>query len=142
MGGLNGPFIYFAEGGGMRGLISRMVVLVLPLLAGGCVETAATVVGAGVATIPLIGRTPPDAVISLVTGRDCSVVRLDAGKGYCAPVEPKPTEPVVCTRSLGVVDCWSNPKDLGVPITEVADGPRVLTPAQEARRMRWWPGFQ
>jgi len=119
-----------------------MVVLAVPLLAGGCMETAALVAGASVATVPLVGRTLPDVVVSVATGKDCSLVRLDAGRSYCAPEEAKPAEPLVCTRSLGVVDCWHNPKDLGVSYTEVADGKRALTPAQEARRTRWWPGFE
>jgi len=113
-------------------------LLILPLLAGGCVETAATVAGASLAAVPLIGRTLPDVVVSALTGQDCSLVRLDAGKDYCAPEEALPTTPLVCTRSLGIVDCWHNPKDLGAPYTEVADGPRSLTPAQEAHRTRSW----
>lgn len=108
--------------------------VILPLLLCGCLETAA-LVGAG--AIPVIGRSLPDAVVSTLSGRDCSVVRLDAGRSYCAAAEAVPA-PVVCTRSLGVVDCWKNPKDLGAAYTEVADGPRGLTPAQEADRTRAW----
>ena len=69
------------------------------------------------------------------------MVRLDAGKSYCAAQEAAPARPLVCTRSLGVVDCWSNPEALGVPYTEVASGPHVLTPEQEAQRTRRWPGW-
>jgi hypothetical protein len=120
---------------------TRMMALVLPLVLGGCLETAATVGAVSVAGVPLIGRTLPDAVISTVAGKDCSLVRLDAGKSYCAPEEKPPEQPIVCTRSLGVVDCWRNPKDLGAAYTEVADGPRALTPAQEAHRTRNWHGL-
>lgn len=109
--------------------------LLLPLLLCGCLETAA-LVGAG--AVPVIGRTVPDAVVSTLVGRDCSVVRLDAGKTYCAAEEAGPVAPVVCTRSLGVVDCWRNPGDLGGGYREVADGPRALTPLQEADRTRPW----
>lgn len=119
----------------------RLAVLLLPLLAGGCLETAAAVGGVSVAAVPVIGRTLPDVAVSAITGKDCSLVRLDAGKTYCAPDEKPPEPQVVCTRSLGVVDCWRNPKDLGVPYTEVADGPKVLTPAQEAHRTRKWHGL-
>ncbi len=122
----------------MRHSMLRLLALLLPLLAGGCVETAATAVGVSVAAVPLIGRTLPDVVVSAVAGADCSLVRLDAGKSYCAPEEKPPVAPLVCTRSLGIVDCWHNPKDLGVAYTEVADGPRTLTPAQEAHRTRPW----
>jgi len=114
-------------------------LLVLPLA--GCLETAGIVLGASVAAVPLTGRTLPDVVVSVLAGADCSLVRLDSGKSYCAPVEAPPAPPMVCTRSLGTVDCWSNPEALGVPVTEVADGARSLTPAQEAHRTRRWPGL-
>jgi hypothetical protein len=116
-------------------------VLLPALLLGGCLETAAAVGAVSVAAVPLIGRTLPDVAVSAVTGKDCSLVRLDAGKTYCADEEKAPEQQVVCTRSLGVVDCWRNPKDLGVAYTEVADGPRALTPAQEANRTRKWHGL-
>ncbi len=113
------------------GLLPIMLVLA------GCLETAATVAGVSVAAVPLIGRTLPDAVVSVVAGRDCSLVRLDAGKSYCTPEEVLPQPPMVCTRSLGTVDCWHNPEALGVSYTEVAHGPRTLITAQKAHRRRW-----
>ena len=65
----------------------------------------------------------------------CSVSRLALGESYCAPLEPPPSPPQFCTRSLGTVDCWSNPEALnGPPARGVADGPRTLTPAQEIDR--------
>ena len=116
-------------------------IMLLPLLLASCLETAATVAGVSVAAVPLVGRTLPDVVVSAVSGKDCSLVRLDAGKSYCAMQEPPPAKPLVCTRSLGTVDCWANPEALGVPYREVADGPRALSPAQEAHRTRRWPSL-
>ena len=119
-------------------------VLALLGLAGstsGCLETLAIATGVGVAAVPLVGRTVPDIIVSGLSGKDCSLVRLDAGKSYCAPQEPAPAKPLVCTRSLGTVDCWRNPEALGVAYTEVADGARSLTPAQEADRTRRWPNL-
>ena len=107
----------------------------------GCLDIAATVVGVSVAAVPLIGRTLPDVIVSGISGKDCSLVRLDAGKSDCAPQELAPARPVVCTRSLGTVDCWRNPEALGAAYTEVADGARGLTPAQEANRTRRWPNL-
>jgi hypothetical protein len=50
--------------------------------------------------------------------------------------------PEFCTRSLGTADCWTNPDALnGQPVRGIADGPTVLTPAQEAWRTRRWPNF-
>src|SRR5205823_14280053 len=92
------------------------------------------------AAIPVIHRDIFDAAWSAITGRDCSIVRLDRNQTYCRPVEPAPEPPPYCTRSLGTVDCWRDPELLPPPIPpEVADGPRTLTPAQEADRTRRWP---
>ena len=118
-------------------------VLVLVVLLGGCgvdpVGLTSIVGGVAVASVVVIHRTPLDALWSLVTGHDCSVVRLDQGKGYCRPEEPPPEPPPYCTRSLGVADCWAAPADGPSMGREVSDGPRVLTPAQEANRTRRWP---
>lgn len=113
------------------------------LLLAGCSATPEQLLtgigGVGVASIAIIHRSPFDAVYSLASGRDCSIVRLDQGKTYCRPVEPPAEPPRFCTRSLGVVDCWSEPTRLPAPQREVADGPRVLTIEQEANRTRRWP---
>jgi hypothetical protein len=97
---------------------------------------AAVVGGTTAGSVAVIQRTPIDALFSLVTGRDCSAVRLDRGESYCRPEEPPPGPMPYCTRSLGVADCWSDP--LGQP-RQLGDGPRALTPAQEANRTRRWP---
>ncbi|MBN8897836.1 MAG: hypothetical protein J0H19_02375 [Rhodospirillales bacterium] len=120
----------------------RWCLLPLCLLAGcGLTPEQGLTVAAGttIGSITIIHRSPFDAAYSLLTGRDCSIVRLDEGKSYCRPVEPPPEPPRFCTRSLGVVDCWLDPAKLPVPQREVADGPRVLTPEQEAYRTRRWP---
>jgi len=122
-----------------------LLLLVLLFPPGGCGATpeqvASGVVGVTVGSVAVIGRTPGDALYSLLTGRNCSVVRLDQGKTYCKPLEPPPEPPRYCTRSLGVVDCWQDPAALPDAAPEVADGPRTLTPAQEADRTRRWPGL-
>src|ERR1700759_5666777 len=80
----------------------------------GLTATAAVGVAAGtsVASVATIGRSPVDAVYSLVSGKDCSVVRLDQGKSSCRPVDPPPQRPPFCTRSLGVANCWADPASL------------------------------
>ncbi len=92
----------------------------------------------GIGSIAVIGRTPMDAAVSLVTGRDCSIVRLEKRQAYCRPEEPPPEEPVFCTRSLGRVDCWKDPAALPGKPVGVADGPTALTPAQEKDRTKGW----
>ncbi len=93
---------------------------------------------AGVISIATIGRDPVDAVYSLVTGKDCSIVRLDRGQSYCRPVDPPPEAPEFCTHSLGSVNCWANPATVPGDPKSVADGPGP-TAAQEAYRTRTWP---
>lgn len=117
-----------------------LAILLLP----GC-DAAGPVTGglaaANIASVTVIGRTVPDAVVSAVSGRDCSAVRLDRGQSYCRPEEAPPASVAYCTRSLGAVDCWRQPP-LAVPLPRgVADGRVALTPAQEADRTRRWPGL-
>ena len=115
----------------------------LLLLLAGCGAAPETWVagagGVGIASIAILQRTPFDAVYSLISGRDCSAVRLDKGQSYCRAQEPPPERPPFCTRGLGGVDCWRDPASLPGHPTEVADGPHTLTAAQEADRTRGWP---
>jgi hypothetical protein len=126
-------------------MLRGMRWLAILLLLVGCglsPEQAATVgVGVGVGSVAVIGRTPVDAAVSIVSGRDCSVVRLEQDKSYCKPIEPPPEPPPYCSRSLGVVDCWQDPASLPDHPPQVADGPRTLTPAQDADRKRGWLGL-
>ena len=118
-------------------------VLLLPGLLAGCgtdpVTLTAAVIGTTAGSVAVIQRTPVDAVVSAVSGKDCSVVRLDQGKTYCRPTEPPPDAPPYCTRSLGVVDCWDDPGEVPGLGRNVAAGPHTLSPAQEANRTRRWP---
>jgi hypothetical protein len=117
--------------------------LILVMLLAGCGATPEQLLtgfgGAGIASIAIIHRSPFDAVYSIVSGRDCSIVRLDRDESYCRPVDPPPEPPRYCTRSLGVVDCWADPTDVPGQRRGVADGPRMLTSEQEAYRTRTWP---
>ncbi|MDR3533207.1 MAG: hypothetical protein P4L90_21950 [Rhodopila sp.] len=121
----------------------KMILLASFLPLAGCgwssnlIATAA--VGANVGSVATIQRSPADAVYSWWTGRDCSIVRLDEGKSYCRPTEPKPEPPVFCTRSLGTVNCWEDPASVPGSPRPVADGPAGLTTEQEADRVRTWP---
>lgn len=120
------------------------LLLVLPLLVGCGLspEQAATVgVASAVGSIAIIQRSPFDAVYSVLSGRDCSIVRLDAGKSYCKPIEPPPEPQPYCTRSLGVVDCWANPEKDPNIARQVGDIPHGLTKEQEADRVKGWPNL-
>lgn len=116
------------------------LLLLAPGLAG-CAASAGAGAAAEVASVAVLGRSLGDVVVSGVTGRDCSVVRLDKGQSYCRQTLPPPARPPYCTRTLGYVECWANPEVLPGPPREVADGPRTLTAAQERNRTRRWPGW-
>ena len=123
-----------------RARLSLLLPLLLPVLVlSGCDAAYEGVAAVTVGSIATIHRTPVDAVVSLVTGKDCSVVRLDQNKTYCRPTDPPPDVPPYCTRSLGVVDCWKDPSAMSDLPPEVADGPRALTPEQDSDRTRRWP---
>ena len=93
-----------------------------------------------VVAVPVFGRGVGDLAYSAISGRDCSIVRLEQGRTYCAPREGEPPPEVFCTRSLGVVDCWADPAALPGHPAPVADRPN-LTPEQEADRVARWPNL-
>ena len=99
------------------------LVLILPLAACDGPAIVATA-GVNIAALTLAGRTVPDMAVSAVTGRDCSVVRLDRGQPYCGPVEGAAAPPApFCTRSLGAADCWVTPPAASPAHRGVADAP-------------------
>lgn len=126
--------------GDMATMLPRLALL---CLLAGCGPLGNTVgMAANVATVPVFGRTAPDLLVSAVTGKDCSMVRVEQGKTWCREDEPPPAPPPFCTRSLGVVDCWENTRAQPMPARRgVADGPSQLTLAQERNRTRGWPGL-
>lgn len=95
---------------------------------------------ASIATVPIFGRSLPDILYSGISGKDCSVVRLEQGRSYCRPTDPPIEVAQVCTRSLGTVDCWINPEALTSPARGLADS-QTPTAEQEAWRTRRWPNF-
>jgi hypothetical protein len=121
-------------------MVLRAFVLLVGLGIAGCAPgTVVPVVGGLGASVAIFHRSLFDVFYSGITGRDCSVVRLDEGKSYCrSPDPPVPVQPY-CTRSLGVVDCWSDPAGMNSLPPQVADGPSALTPEQERYRLRRWP---
>jgi hypothetical protein len=99
---------------------------------GGCVPDAQLGPAAAVqiGSTMLIGRGPAEAVFSLLTGRDCSLPNY-AAEGQLCRKEEAPAAPRYCTRSLGVVDCWTVANPYG-PQRGVADTPN--RPAMQYRR--------
>lgn len=117
----------------------RMVVLLLGLTGcAGWAEPTGALLAADTASVVVFGRGIVDIGVSAASGRDCSMVRLERGLTYCAPRDETPARGPVCTRSLGVVDCWSNPDALPPGTREVADAP-APTPTQQRHRQARWP---
>ena len=123
---------------------TRPLLMVFMLLAG-CESVGAP--GAPLLAIPAVAegaslvltqRGIGDNVVSLLTGQDCSYVRLAKGQTYCGSDPPPPAQPV-CTRSLGKVDCWTTPPVATPPYSNVRDGPYELTAEQERNRTSRWP---
>ena len=118
----------------MRHLV--LLMLVLPLAACGF-EPPGALLAADAASIVVFGRGIADLGYSAISGRDCSVVRLDRGQTYCAPLT-EPVREAYCTRTLAVVDCWSGPAVFAVNRPTVEDTPPP-TPGQLRYRTARWP---
>lgn len=121
--------------GRMRAL-PLLAILALPWLSG-C-HVAGALAGAEAASVTVLGRGVVDIGVSAVTGRDCSIVRLDRGMNYCAPREQLPAAPLFCSKSLGTVDCWTNPEAFIVAPSPLFDSP-ALTPDQTRDVGARWP---
>jgi hypothetical protein len=114
------------------------LLVVLTLLAGCGVDPLGAAAVVGLATIPVFGRSGADILVSGLSGRDCSVVRLEQGKSYCRRPDPPIEAAPICTRSLGGIDCWTNPDAFPTPLRPLADAP-APTAEQEEYRTRRWP---
>lgn len=120
---------------------AALLLMAVAVALGGCEAAAGPLLAANVASIAVVGRDPAGIVASAVTGKDCNIVRSSQGLSYCAPRERAPNAPRYCTRSLGTVDCWDRPDPFGYYQREVADGPSMLSPDQDADRTSHWPKF-
>lgn len=119
----------------------RWTLLLLPtalLGLAGCEPAGIAVGAAEAASIPVFGRGMVDIGVSAVTGKDCSIVRLDEGTTYCAPREHLPAPPTFCSQTLGTVQCWANPEIFGLAPHELADTP-PLTAEQTRNIADRWP---
>jgi hypothetical protein len=72
----------------------------------GTVPPYAMVDGAVVVTTE---KTMADHAISLASGKDCSLVRLEQGTTYCVEDELVPQPNLYCYRELAGVTCYDRP---------------------------------
>lgn len=113
------------------------LLLLLPAMLSGCAIAAGAVAGADAASVTVFGRGIVDGGVSAVTGKNCSIVRLDRGLDYCAPRERLPADPVFCTQTLGSVMCWSNPDAFVQPPHALADTPPLTSDQSRSVLARW-----
>lgn len=106
------------------------------LLAGCGWEPPGALLAFDAASVVVFGRSLGDIGYSALSGRDCSVVRLDRGQTYCVPRAT--VRDAYCTRTLATVDCWADPAILPVPQPNVGDTPPPTT-AQLRYREAPWP---
>lgn len=117
-------------------------LVALSVALAGCQPAVTPVVAAAAieaSSVAVFGRGTIDMAYSAISGRDCSIVRLDRGLSYCKPKEAPPAPPEFCTRTLGVPECFSDPAFLPDHPSPIADGPTRLNPAQEKSRTSRWP---
>jgi hypothetical protein len=107
---------------------------------GGCTGAPAVgpLLGAEGASVIVLGRGLADLGVSAISGRDCSIVRLDRGQTYCAPPEEQRAADLFCTRTLATPDCWTDPALLPAPRRGIGDTPPSST-AQDRHRVARWP---
>jgi len=112
----------------------------MPLAACHPAAAPAVVLGAAEAgSVAVFGRGGFDMAYSAMSGRDCSIVRLDKGQSYCRKKDAPPPPPRFCTRTLGTPECFADPALLPDHPAPLADGPSLLSPAQEKNRISDWP---
>lgn len=58
-------------------------------------------------TVMSTDKTMADHAISLASGKNCSVIRKEAGQTYCEEDEnPNPVSTLYCYRTLGKITCY------------------------------------
>ncbi len=117
----------------------RVFLLMILIAVPACtpLQGVGAAVGVEAASVILFGRGFVDLGVSAVSGRDCSIVRLDRRQTYCAPRDVPPDPGPFCTRSLGTADCWSDPSVLPKGTQAIADTPAPNAAQLEYRRARW-----
>jgi hypothetical protein len=114
----------------------RHRALCIVLLLGACHPAAAPFVAVGAveaSSVAVFGRGSVDLVYSTISGRDCSIVRLERGDSYCKPPERRPPPEPFCTRTLGMPECFATPADLPDHPAELGDAPPPAAPVKRAK---------
>jgi hypothetical protein len=97
-------------------------LLLLGLAVSGCSTSSIAMMGADAVTQLASGRSISGNVIHALTGKDCVPLNLLAGKPACQDEETKQAKdekPIYCYRTLGQVDCHSDPDPMMSPTTRL-----------------------
>lgn len=54
-------------------------------------------------------KTIEDHIMSLTSGKDCSIIRKEKDLTYCEEDEPKINQNIFCYKTLGSVTCYDRP---------------------------------
>jgi hypothetical protein len=125
--------------------MTRLTLAAAAILAGlglqACSGSGLALMGADAASQVASGRTLTGNLIHAFTGKDCVPLNALAGRPMCQDdaqqtAEAKDAAPVYCYRTLGQVDCHSEPDPMMSPRsrlyrTEVAARPPADEPAIE-----------
>ena len=100
------------------------VLLALPLLSCDPATATVVVVGSSAASLAHTKKTIPDHIVSWATGDDCSLIRYTEEDGPYCQAEPDPSQSAgedgfTCYRTLGTIDCYSEPDPAASAFTEV-----------------------
>jgi len=55
------------------------------------------------------GKPLSDHILSISSGKHCSIVRSNEGRSYCEEDEVNPTPDIWCYKTLGNVSCYDRP---------------------------------
>jgi len=97
------------QGTGTLAFVRTLIAIAAVAALAGCTSLGFAEGGVVMAT----DKTVLDNAISLLSGKDCSTVRKEAGRTYCVEDEPNPTAAVHCYRTLGDVTCYDRPNPYG-----------------------------
>ncbi len=83
---------------------------VAPVLTGCSTPFGGLALGTTLLTLPATKKLPTDHVLTWATGKDCSIIHFEKEGEYCKsyPQEVDRSK-LVCTKTLGGVDCHERP---------------------------------
>lgn len=106
---------------GMKPMLSAALLVLGGVSLSGCTTSGLAMIGADAMTQAASGRSITGNVIYAMTGKDCMPFNVLTGKAMCPEEQVAAQEPVpvYCYRTLGQVDCHSEPDPMMSPTTRL-----------------------